>query len=292
MACRHNRTIPYHGAPDNLSRWRKVEIAKHRLMYTLLRLGLPLATRAEVPDGLVFDFLAAADAPVMTGHADGAITINIAEADDAERERIRGKMDEPHRTLLGHFRHESGHYYWHRLVRSDSSKLDAFRSIFGDERQDYADALHKHYRQLGRPVDWQDRCVTAYASAHPWEDFAETWAHYLHIADTLETARTFGVAIHSGYPHSDQLTIAIDFDPRDTDFARMIDAWLPLTFAVNSVNRSMGLPDLYPFALSPQIIVKLAFIQADPPRKGGAGLQWRYPCCHRRAFGGPSRARR
>ena len=120
-------------------------------MYTLLRLRLPLATRAEVPYGLVFDFLAAADAPVLTGHADGAITINIAEADDAERERIRGKLDEPHRTLLGHFRHESGHYYWHRLVRSDSSKLDAFRSIFGDERQDYSDALHKHYRRLGRP---------------------------------------------------------------------------------------------------------------------------------------------
>ena len=181
-------------------------------------------------------------------------------------------MGEAHRTLLGHFRHESGHYYWDRLVRSDSSKLDAFRSIFGDERQDYANALQKHYK-LGGPTDWQDRFVTAYASAHPWEDFAETWAHYLHIADTLETASTFGLAMHPRHPQTDQLSVAIDFEPRDTDLARLIDAWLPLTFAVNSINRSMGLPDLYPFVLSPQIIIKLAFIheQIHPKRAAQDG---------------------
>jgi hypothetical protein len=266
-ACRHNRTIPFLGAPDNLAHWRKIELSKHRLIYTLLRLGLPLTTRAEASNGLVFDFLAAADAPVMTGHADGAITINIAEADDAERERIRGRMGEPHRTLLGHFRHESGHYYWGLLVRSDDSKLDAFRSIFGDERQDYANALQQYYR-LGPPADWRDSFVTTYASAHPWEDFAETWAHYLHIADTLETASAFGLAMHSPHPQTDQRSVAIDFDPRDADLARLIDAWLPMTFTVNSINRSMGLPDLYPFVLSPRIIIKLAFVheQIHPKR--------------------------
>ena len=281
VACRHNRMIPYLGAPDNFVRWRKIEIAKHRLMYTLLRLRLPLATRAETPDGLVFDFLAAGDIPVMTGHADGAITINITEADDAERERIRGRTGEPHRTLLGHFRHESGHYYWDRLVRSDSSKLDAFRSIFGDERQDYASALQKHYR-LGRLTNWPDRFVTAYASAHPWEDFAESWAHYLHIVDTLETASTFGLAMHPRHPQTDQLSVAIDFDPRCADFARLVDAWLPLTFAINSINRSMGLPDLYPF-LAPNHCQALFHPRADPPQPGGAGLQWRDPRRHRRS---------
>src|ERR1700678_1621481 len=156
-ACRHNRMIPDLTQPDNLAHWRLMEIAKHRLFYALLRLRLPLRTRAEDPNGLTFDFLADGSAlpaggAVMTGHANGVITINLAEADDAERERRRGQMGEPYRTLLGHFRHEIAHYYWDRLIANTAS-LDEFRQLFGDEREDYGAALQRYYAS-GPPADW------------------------------------------------------------------------------------------------------------------------------------------
>ena len=160
--------------------------------------GRPIApslaeTWSGSEDGLAFDFIAAAATPVVTGHASGLITINLAEADDAERERQRNRMGEPYRTLLGHFRHEIAHYYWSRLIEN-SNRLEEFRALFGDEQQDYVGTLQNHYAN-GPPPDWPTHFVTAYASAHPWEDFAETWAHYLHIVDTLETASAFGVRI-------------------------------------------------------------------------------------------------
>jgi hypothetical protein len=257
-ACRHNRTIPDLSVPGNLAHWRKIEIAKHRLFYTLLRLRLPLANRNDDPEGLAFDFLSSVDAPVATGHDNGLITLNLKEADDAERERERGEMREPYRTLLGHFRHEIAHYYWERLVKRDS-RLDEFRAVFGDERRDYAAALQQHYA-AGAPADWPDYFVSAYASAHPWEDFAETWAHYFHMVDTLEIAAAFGMTVRPKVAKADRLSASIDFDPHDADMPRLIDAWLPLTFASNSINRSMGLPDLYPFVLAPVVIGKLAFV--------------------------------
>ena len=263
-ACRHNRTIPDLTNPENLARWRKIELAKHRLFYTILKLRLPLATRTEDPDGLAFDFLAhgagphGPSTPVMTGHDSGLITISLAEADDVERERQRNQMGEPYRTLLGHFRHEIAHYYWDRLI-ANSPYLDDFRSSFGDERQDYSKTLQRYYSD-GPPADWPARFVTSYASAHPWEDFAETWAHYLHMVDTLETARAFGLSVRPKVSKGAELATTIDFDPHNTGMDRIIESWLPLTFAVNSINRSMGLSDLYPFVLSPPVIVKLTFI--------------------------------
>jgi hypothetical protein len=255
-ACRHNRMIPDLTQPQNLVHWRMMEVAKHRLFYTLLRLRLPLVTRAEDPNGLAFDFLAEGPVPVFTGHDNGLITINLAEADDAERERRRHQMGEPYRTLLGHFRHEIAHYYWDRLV-ANSSSLEPFRQLFGDERPDYGTALQNYYA-AGAPADWQERFVSAYASSHPWEDFAETWAHYFHMVDTLETANAFGLIVK---PKLTQVVAAkIDPDPLAGDMNRLIEAWLPLTFAVNSINRSMGLHDLYPFVLSPTAIAKLAFV--------------------------------
>jgi hypothetical protein len=261
-ACRHNRTIPDLAQADRLAHWRLIEIAKHRLFYTLLKLRLPLRTRVEDPNGLAFDFLsdddAAASAPVLTGHASGLITINLAEADDAERERRRSRMGEPYRTLLGHFRHEIAHYYWDRLVANLPS-LQEFRQIFGDERQDYAAALRRYYAD-GAPAGWPEQFVTAYAAAHPWEDFAETWAHYFHMVDTLETAGAFGLVVAPKL--SKGLATRVDFDPHDVDMDRLIQAWIPVTFAANSINRSMGLQDLYPFVLSAPAIAKLAFIQS------------------------------
>jgi hypothetical protein len=264
-ACRHNHTIPDLSIAENADLWRKLENAKHRLFYTLLNLKLPLANRVDDPEhGLAFDFLAEQSQShgqrVMTGHDNGLITLALREADDAERERVRTEMGEPYRTLLGHFRHESGHYFWDTLVR-DQNKFDSFRELFGDERADYSAALQKHYDN-GAPSDWQQNFVSAYASMHPWEDFAETWAHYLHIVDTLETARAFGVKVQARPDRRTELTAAIDFDPHNADSVeRLINAWLPLSFALNSLNRSMGHSDLYPFVLAPAVIGKLGYIQ-------------------------------
>lgn len=253
-SCRHNRTIPDLADPSHLDLWRRVENAKHRLTYTLLALRLPM-------EGLTFDILAEAPgaAPLMTGHDNGRITLNLAEADNGEREKRRAHMGESYRTLLGHVRHEVGHFYWNRLVR-DGGQLDAFRALFGDERANYQDALQRHYAQ-GPASDWSQRFVSAYASAHPWEDFAETFAHYLHIVDTLETAHAFGLQVHPRIRESEDLSTLIDFDPHHTrDIGKLVDAWLPICFAVNSLNRSMGQPDLYPFILSPAAIAKLGFV--------------------------------
>ncbi|WP_421998516.1 zinc-binding metallopeptidase family protein [Reyranella sp.] len=263
LCCRHNRTIPDLSDPANLVAWQRIEMAKHRLFYSLLRLGLPLVTMAEDPErGLAFDVLAdppdASGPRVLTGHDNGLITLALAEADDAYREKSRVAMHEPYRTLLGHFRHEIGHYYWDRLVR-DGGRLEACRALFGDDSQDYAQALQSHYAN-GAPPEWQARFVSAYATSHPWEDFAETWAHYLHIVDTLETARAFGLSTQP-VRHADTLSATVDFDPyRATNIAQLIDAWIPLTLAMNSLNRAMGQPDLYPFVLSPPAIEKLGFV--------------------------------
>ena len=260
LACRHNRVIPDLSIPGNDLLWAKMEDAKHRLFYTLLNLQLPLADRMDDPvHGLAFDFLADSPTPhaahVMTGHDNGVITLALAEADDATRERVREAMGEPYRTLLGHFRHESGHYFWDRLVASDAETLKAFRALFGDERTDYAAALRQHYAQ-SRPSNWQENFVSVYATTHPWEDFAESWAHYLHIVDTLETARAFDIAVAIR-----NRTTRIEFDPYDArDVRQLIEAWLPISFTVNSLNRSMGQPDLYPFVLTAGVIAKLGFI--------------------------------
>ena len=280
FACRHNRTIPPISDQRNLAQWRLIEAAKRRLFYSLLRFRLALPTRPEDPEGLAFDFLTdpsaqAGRAPtVMTGHDHGLITLNLAEADDVERERRRNRFGEAYRTLLGHFRHEVGHYFWDRLIRDDPS-ITRFRVVFGDERKNYGDALRAHYAD-GAPPDWQDSFVSPYASSHPWEDFAETWAHYLHLVDTLETAHYFGMRISPQIGRGAEFATAIDFDPYDgVAFEAMIAAWLPLTMAVNSLNRSMGLPDLYPFVLSPRVIEKLAFVHdrlsGDSPTEETSG---------------------
>jgi hypothetical protein len=263
LACRHNRTIPALDIDDNLARWRKMEIAKHRLFYTLIALRLPLKNLNDDPvHGLNFDFLAedpSQKIKILTGHDEGLITINLNEADDALREKLRTAMGEPYRTLLGHFRHEVGHYFWDLLVR-DAGRTEECRAVFGDERADYAEALQTYYAN-GAPADWQNNFISAYATAHPWEDFAETWAHYLHIVDTLETATAFGLKIHPATAKNKALHADLNFDPhRAATMQVLIDAWLPLTFAMNSLNRSMGHNDLYPFIVSEPVANKLAFI--------------------------------
>jgi hypothetical protein len=279
-ACRHNSMIPDLSFAENVDKWRALERAKHRLFYTLFQLRLPVETQAESPNGLAFQFLAdvgTAGSPIMTGHTDGVITINLAEADDAERERLRQRMGELYRTLLGHFRHEIGHYYWDRLI-ADTPHLEEFRRIFGDERQDYDNALQNYYAN-GPAADWSEHFISPYASAHPWEDFAETWAHYFHMIDTLEIAHVAGLAVSPKLPQSPGAVF--DFHPLNTGMDRLVEAWLALTFAVNSINRSMGLRDLYPFVLGHLAVEKLTFVQqrirtvSRPTAKGvrGDGLR-------------------
>jgi len=267
-ACRLNRTIPDLSNPRHVLMWQRLEAAKHRLVYGLMRLELPLSNRWDDPGaGLAFDFLAPSAVPtegplppvIMTGHNRGLITINITEADDVEREFYRANLGEPYRTVLGHFRHEVGHYYWDRLI-SGQNWLWKFRELFGDETQDYSQSLTRNYEQ-GPPEGWGERHISPYASAHPWEDWAETWAHYLHMLDTVETAYAFGLSLSPRAGKDVNLSVMQNLDPYGPiELDALLSRWLPLVYAGNSLNRSMGQPDLYPFILRPAIIQKLRFV--------------------------------
>ena len=264
LACRLTRAIPDLSVPGHREAWYKLEVAKRRLVYSLLKLQLPLANRIIDPDrGLTFDFLVdppdATSPQVLTGHIQGVITINLSEADDSERERRRVQLHEPYRTVLGHFRHESGHYYWDRLI-ADSYQLESFRETFGDEQADYGEALARHHT-VGPPVDWSERCVSAYASAHPWEDWAETWAHYLHIVDALETAAGCGLLMRPRRAGDPAIRHVPDpVDETAVSFDELLDSWLPLTYMLNNLNRGLGLLDSYPFVLAGPVIEKLRFV--------------------------------
>ncbi|MEO8905854.1 MAG: putative zinc-binding metallopeptidase [Polyangiaceae bacterium] len=259
-SCRLTETIPALGDSAAVEAWRKLEVAKRRLVYTLIQLGLPLESRAEQPlTGLAFAFMSdgANGERVLTGHCDGLVTINVNEANSPMREQAREQLGERYRTVLGHFRHESGHYYWDRLLK-DGAALTEFRRLFGDEQANYDEALQCHY--AAPRSNWADEFVSAYATMHPWEDWAETWAHYLHMVDTLETAQSYGLALRPtplGGAFSEPVAAGgVHFN----EFRDLIDAWLPLTVALNSLNRSMGLPDMYPFVLAEPVIGKLRFV--------------------------------
>jgi hypothetical protein len=262
ISCRLNTLIPNLSLPGNVDRWHKLELAKRRVIYTIMRLGLPTEGAPEQNrPALRFNFIYEMNGGLnpLTGHLDGLIVINSAEADDDERERRRVNLHEPYRTLVGHFRHEVAHYYWDRLI-ANGNWLGDFRKLFGEETADYGAALRQYYEH-GAPPDWQDRHVSAYASAHPWEDWAETWAHYFHIMDTVETAESFGVTLAPRHPAARFMTAK----PRNgfdvnMSFDGVLENWFPLTYALNALNRGMGLPDAYPFLLSAQAIGKLQFI--------------------------------
>ncbi len=263
--CRLTRTVPDLTLENGALWWNRIEMAKRRLVSSLIALGLPVFSKVdEDPEhGLVVDLLRAGPEgpPVITGHADGVITLDVAEADDAWREQRRTALAEPYRTLLGHLRHETGHYYWQRLVEH-SPWLAPWRTVFGDERQDYAAALKTHYEQ-GPPVDWAERHVSAYASSHPWEDWAETWAHYLHLVDTLDTARSFGVDGEHVELRYERYGVAALVDTQDNEpqsFLRLINSWMELTGVLNELSRSMGVADFYPFVLSVPAVRKLHLV--------------------------------
>ncbi|CAG4924350.1 zinc-binding metallopeptidase family protein [Paraburkholderia gardini] len=258
-ACQLTHTIPDLSAPDNRLYWFRLETAKRRLLYTLASLGLTVESRQSNPDhGLAFEFLedGGDGKRVMTGHDNGLITLNIAEADDAHRERVRSAMGEPYRTLLGHFRHESGHYFFDRLIEG-TRWVEPYRELFGDERADYGEALGAYYRN-GPPADWSNAYISAYATMHPWEDWSETWGHYLLIVDALDTAASYGLALLPDSP--DEPTLKDTTPVEDASFDNLVKRWFPLTNVLNSLNRSVGVADGYPFALATPVIDKLRFV--------------------------------
>lgn len=279
VSCRQTRILPDLSTPQNHERWYRIEVAKRRLFYTLARLGLADPCGGEAVESPRYEFLA--DLPggpkVMTGHNEGLITLNVAEADDDERARRRVELFEPYRTLLGHMRHESGHFYWDRLIRN-GPRLAEFRTLFGDESVDYMQSLQAHYA-AGVRTDWQDNFVSAYAAAHPWEDWAETWAHYLHMVDLLETAASYRtrIVVPSADGGEQRSRPADPFGNSQGDFDEWIAQWVPVTLLVNSLNRSLGQNDAYPFALSEKALSKLRFVHevihasAVPPDLGCSG---------------------
>jgi len=250
LSCSLTRTIPNLSHPENADRWARIEAAKRTVLASLLRLQLPL-------EGLVFEFLES----VLTGHRNGVITLNIAEADDAYRESLRTSLGEPYRTLTGHFRHELGHFYWDRLI-AGSSLLSHFREVFGDEQADYAAAL-KSYHQNGPATGWEANFVSGYATAHPHEDWAETWAHYLHMREGLDTSDAVQLAAPESNAKLDPFTESALLpipDACNQQFLDDLNRWCFLSIAVNELNRSMGQPDLYPFVLSEPVVRKLHLV--------------------------------
>ena len=251
-SCRLTRTRPNDADTTALAAFAVAEKAKRRLIAELAELDLPITGRDADPQyGLAFDLLSSEFDQVFTGHEDGVITLDLAEGDDVHREQLRKAMDEPYRTLLGHFRHEIGHYYYYRLADPSPAYRERFQQLFGDPNADYQAALDRHYND-GPPEGWEQNYVSSYATMHPAEDWAETFAHYLHIRDTLDTSAAFGLA-----------PAGATFDRRalgPSGFDSIIEMWLPLAWSLNMVNRSMGRDDLYPFVLPQPVLDKMRFI--------------------------------
>ena len=252
QACQFNRTVPNQSRPENQRRWLVLERAKKRLFYTLAQLNLPLISGWKDPgQGLLLDFIEDSRSTdefpetfVATGYLGGVITINALEADDVARAAAADEMNESYRTVLGHLRHESGHYYW-SLLNADGTMLEDFRDLFGDERVDYRAALDRHYAK-GPPPDWQQRFISAYASSHPAEDWAECWGHYLHIYDALDTAWAYTL---------------LGRQPAVMSMAERVTAWTRISLMLNELNRSMGRGDAYPFVINESVADKLEIIE-------------------------------
>lgn len=265
-SCRLTSVIPDLTVAGNTLRWAAIEAAKRRLMFTLIDHGLDPEPKASPTDtkGLALQLLGAVPGgpPVMTGHAGGTVTINIAEADDVEREATRVAFGEPVRSLLGHLRHEFGHYLQQRWITGPAA--EACRAVFGDEREDYAAALARYHAE-GPPADWQQRFVTAYASAHPFEDWAETCAHVLLVSDAVQTAESWGLRLDG--PVARARPKSSRSQPMDRV---VIEHWLPVAQFLNAMNRSLGLRDSYPYLMPDAVLQKMALVQrllADAARR-------------------------
>ncbi|WP_071797159.1 zinc-binding metallopeptidase family protein [Natronohydrobacter thiooxidans] len=251
-SCGMTSMHPDLSVPGNEMHWARAEAAKRHVLAGLMRWGW--FTAGDSGPRPEFHMLAEATSQgavdVTMGHAAGLVTINLAEADALERVRRREMLGEPYRTLIGHFRHEIAHFLFERLSGRGSFLAD-FRALFGDERQDYRAALARHYAD-GPPPDWQSAHVTAYAAAHPHEDWAESAAHAMHLTDLTDSFCAAGLGLGD--------VIAQGYDAfRDTDPARLLDRAIAIGVAMNHVNRAVGQPDIYPFVNTAVAREKLGF---------------------------------
>jgi hypothetical protein len=270
-SCRLTRTVPAGDEPSDVAHLTRTESAKRQVVHQLYDLGLPVVDRARDPHrGLAFDLLSSREQPVTTGHVDGVITIDLAESDDVHRAMLQRQLDEPYRTVVGHIRHEIGHYYWMVLVEQDGA-IERFRESFGDERVPYQDALDRHYR-LGAPDGWHATHVSAYATMHPWEDWAETFAHYLHIRDTLQTAAAWGLSVRGPAGGASAIPAVVPMDSVEHDsFAPVARGWEVVSHALDALNRSMGHADAYPFELPDPVIERLDLVHRLVTRAATSG---------------------
>ncbi|OCX64566.1 hypothetical protein BFP70_11070 [Thioclava sp. SK-1] len=260
LSCAHTEVIPDLSIKGNTERWAKFEAAKRMLMRMLRHLDLPLTdgAGARFPR---FHFKGPdATGKVVMGHQNGLITLNIAEADDEYRISEREQMRESYRTLIGHLRHESAHAYWEALIQPNAQRLAEFRNLFGDERADYGDALKRHYK-LGPPDGWERGFVSAYSTAHPWEDFAESWAHLCHMVDTMETALSWQLAPLGRLAPYAQGGFDLMHELLQAPFQDVVEEWISLSVALNALNSAMGHPSFYPFILGPKVSEKLDWIR-------------------------------
>lgn len=261
VSCRLTRARP--DAQDTLAleTLATTAVDKRRLLVQLAELGLPVTPWYARQGGLGFDLVSSRSdgGRVVIGHANGIVTIDLAESLDAHRERLRVNLGEPYRTMLGHFRHEVGHYYEWVLVEQ-TGWIDECREVFGDERASYRDAIARHYRE-GAPSDWRERYISEYATMHPWEDFAECFAHYLHLHDTLTVASTGGLHLDGpAVVSSAGRVVRPRPDYTDATMAEVLADWLPLAAFFNRVNRAMGKGDLYPFGIVEEVARKLDLV--------------------------------
>ncbi len=248
-SCSMTRTHPDMAVDGNAELWTRAEAAKRWVIANLVALGW--FGRNDAGDRPVFKLLSETtrDGPARTvmGHADGLITINVSEADPAEIVARRERMEEPYRTMIGHFRHEIAHFLFLRLAAENEGFEVAFRVMFGDEREDYGGALKRHYAAED-DGGWRDAHISHYASAHPHEDWAETAAHVMHLTDLLDSAQALGFTNETP---PDNLAAAMD-----------------IGLAVNHLNRSMGMEDAYPFVVTEVVRQKLDFAAEALDRSG------------------------
>ncbi|TWT52364.1 putative zinc-binding metallopeptidase [Allorhodopirellula solitaria] len=251
--CQFTAVTPDTSIPQQVSQWATMESAKRRLLLELHRLSLPpYVDNLTESHPLSFLFLADTvdeqgnEKRIITGHDQGVITINLAEADSVHRERTRVELGEPQRTLIGHMRHEVGHYIdWAWAMQVDP---EGYHALFGDPQAiDYSQAMDHHY-QNGAPENWAENHVSAYATMHPWEDFAETANLYLDIMAIATTA-------------NDQDRAHFDLSPQ-ADMPKLVNEILQIVVEASEYNCDLGLAPLLPEQLPPAVIEKLAYVHS------------------------------
>ena len=252
FSCRLTRTRPADADAVGLAQYWVAEAAKRRLIFGLDELELPIMI-SDGFAGLAFDLLSSTQGKIITGHLNGIITLDLAESNDSHREALRQSMDEPYRTVLGHFRHEIGHYYC-QLLALTPDRRDEFRTLFGDETLSYEEALQRHYasRELAssgrasssartRPCirsRISRRCsATSCTSPTRCRRRGSSGCCRNRISATTSSR-------HAGTARKLRKSLL------ERPMAEVVgETWLPVSKGLNQINRSMGKPDLYPFVL-------------------------------------------